>query len=53
VAQPAARGIRWQVIIGTIVSLVGAVALSVSADVITSTIPLPHHLASMLNWHWP
>ena len=41
------------VILGTVVSLAGAVALSLSVDVIGSLIPLPGALVSILHWHWP
>jgi uncharacterized membrane protein len=41
------------VIAGTVVSLIGAVALSVSTDVVLSYIPLPDALAAVLRWHWP
>jgi uncharacterized membrane protein len=42
-----------RVVIGTIVSLVGAVALSVSTDEILHLIPLPAQVAGWLAWHWP
>jgi drug/metabolite transporter (DMT)-like permease len=41
------------VLIGTIVSLGGALALSLSVDAVQSILPLPAGLVSMLNWHWP
>jgi uncharacterized membrane protein len=42
-----------RVVVGTIVSLVGAVALSVSTDEILHLIPLPAQVAGWLAWHWP
>jgi hypothetical protein len=39
------------VIIGTIVSLLGAVALSVSVDAVGSL--LPDAWQPVLHWHWP
>jgi uncharacterized membrane protein len=41
------------VIAATVVSLAGAVALSLSADVVQSIVPLPEALVSILHWHWP
>jgi uncharacterized membrane protein len=42
-----------RVIWGTILSLVGAIALSVSADGIVHSTLLPASLVSALSWHWP
>jgi drug/metabolite transporter (DMT)-like permease len=42
-----------KVILGTVVSLVGAVILSLSTDMVTSLLPLPDALVSVLKWHWP
>jgi uncharacterized membrane protein len=42
-----------RVVIGTIVSLAGAVALSVSTDNLLQLIPLPAQIAGWLAWHWP
>ena len=42
-----------RVILGTVISLVGAIALSISTDSIFQTIPLPAALVSFLTWHWP
>jgi hypothetical protein len=36
-----------------VVSLVGAVILSLSTDMVTSLLPLPDALVSVLKWHWP
>jgi uncharacterized membrane protein len=41
-----------RIIIGTIVSLVGAVALSASTDSMIHLIPIPTWLATWLTWHW-
>jgi uncharacterized membrane protein len=42
-------GVIW----GTVISLVGAVALSVSVDDVAHALPLPAWLAAALAWHWP
>jgi drug/metabolite transporter (DMT)-like permease len=42
-----------KVILGTVVSLVGAVILSLSTDMVTSLLPLPDAVVSVLKWHWP
>jgi uncharacterized membrane protein len=42
-----------KVIVGTVVSLLGAVVLSLSTDVVASLLPLPDAVASVLRWHWP
>jgi uncharacterized membrane protein len=42
-----------RVIWGTILSLLGAIALSVSADGIVHSTLLPASLVSVLSWHWP
>jgi len=41
------------VIVATIVSLLGAVLLSLSMDVVQSLVPLPDAMVSVLNWRWP
>jgi uncharacterized membrane protein len=41
------------VIVGTVVSLAGAVALSLSTDMLQSMVPLPDGLLAILQWHWP
>ena len=41
------------VIAGTVVSLLGAVALSMSTEVVQSIVPLPDGVIALLNWHWP
>jgi uncharacterized membrane protein len=42
-----------RLILGTAVSLIGAVALSVSLDEVGGLIALPPSLATVLGWHWP
>jgi hypothetical protein len=42
-----------KVVLGTIVSLSGAVVLSLSVDVVQSWLPLPEAVHSVLRWHWP
>jgi uncharacterized membrane protein len=42
-----------RVILGTVISLVGATVLSISADSIFEVIPMPAALVSFLAWHWP
>jgi drug/metabolite transporter (DMT)-like permease len=42
-----------KVILGTVVSLVGAAILSLSTDMVTSLLPLPDAVVSVLKWHWP
>jgi uncharacterized membrane protein len=42
-----------RLILGTAVSLIGAVALSVSLDEVGGLIALPPSLAIVLGWHWP
>ena len=41
------------VIVGTAVSLFGAVLLSLSTHAIQDLVPLPEALVALLNWHWP
>jgi uncharacterized membrane protein len=41
------------VIAGTVVSLAGAIALSLSVGSVQEVLPLPEPLAALLNWHWP
>jgi uncharacterized membrane protein len=42
-----------KVVAATIVSLAGAIALSLSVDAVRSVLPLPEGLVAVLNWHWP
>lgn len=41
------------VVLATVVSLAGAVLLSLSTDVVQSVLPLPESIVTMLNWRWP
>ncbi|MPZ38787.1 MAG: EamA family transporter [Rhizobiales bacterium] len=41
------------VILATVVSLLGALALTLSTDVVQSLLPLPESAVMLLNWHWP
>ena len=41
------------VILGTVVSLIGAVALSVSTETVLSYVPLPEAIAAVARWQWP
>lgn len=42
-----------RIIWGTVISLVGAVALSISADSVLESISMPMALVGFLTWHWP
>jgi uncharacterized membrane protein len=42
-----------KIIIGTVISLAGAVLLSLSVDLVASMLPLPDAVVSVLNWRWP
>jgi uncharacterized membrane protein len=42
-----------RVIAGTVLSLLGAVALSVSTDSFLHAVPLPADVIAALAWHWP
>jgi uncharacterized membrane protein len=42
-----------RVIAATIASLAGALALSVSTELVQSLVPLPDWASAILNWHWP
>ena len=41
------------IIAATAVSLLGALALSVSTELVQSVLPLPDWARTFLNWHWP
>lgn len=41
------------VILATVVSLIGAVLLTLSVDLVQALIPLPEAVVAMLNWRWP
>jgi uncharacterized membrane protein len=42
-----------KVVLGTVVSLTGAVVLSLSIDSVQTWLPLPEAILSVLRWHWP
>jgi uncharacterized membrane protein len=42
-----------KMILATVISLAGALALSLSADMVTSLLPLPDRVVAMFKWHWP
>ncbi|MFN4283551.1 MAG: EamA family transporter [Alphaproteobacteria bacterium] len=42
-----------RVILGTIVSLVGTLALSVSTDLVLDLVPLPDFIVAIAQWRWP
>jgi uncharacterized membrane protein len=41
-----------RVIAGTVISLIGAVALSISTNSLIKSIPMPAAFVSFLTWHW-
>jgi len=41
------------VIVATFVSLAGALALTLSIDVVQTLVPLPPGMVTVLNWRWP
>src|SRR5262249_6793940 len=41
------------VMAGTIISLAGALALSLSVEAVQGMLALPEPLRALLNWHWP
>jgi uncharacterized membrane protein len=41
------------VIVGTLVSLVGALVLSLSTETVQSFMALPDWIVPILQWHWP
>jgi uncharacterized membrane protein len=42
-----------RIVAATALSLLGALALSISADVVQAALPLPDWARTMLNWKWP
>ena len=42
-----------EMVVGTVISLTGALVLSLTPDAIASLLPLPDHVVEMLKWHWP
>jgi uncharacterized membrane protein len=41
------------VIVATVVSLLGAIALTVSTELVQDLVPLPDAVTRILNWRWP
>ena len=41
------------IIIGTVISLFGAIALSLSTELVLATVPLPDWVVAAARWHWP
>ena len=41
------------IVVGTVVSLAGALALSLTTDIVANALPLPASVVAMLHWHWP
>lgn len=41
------------VVLATVVSLLGALALTMSTDLAQSLLPLPENVVALLNWRWP
>ena len=42
-----------RMLLGTALSLLGAVTLSLDTEFVLSLIPLPASLAALARWHWP
>ena len=42
-----------RIVAATVVSLIGALALSVSTEVVQAALPLPDAAKAVLNWRWP
>jgi drug/metabolite transporter (DMT)-like permease len=42
-----------RVFVATVVSLTGAVALSVGTELVQDLLPLPPFVLDIVNWHWP
>ena len=42
-----------RILAATVVSLAGALALSISTELVQSVLPLPDWAKAFLNWHWP
>jgi hypothetical protein len=41
------------IIVGTVVSLSGALALALTTDAVSDLVPLHDAVVSLLHWHWP
>jgi hypothetical protein len=42
-----------RIVAATVVSLLGALALSVSTELVQQMLPLPEWMKVVLNWRWP
>jgi uncharacterized membrane protein len=42
-----------RIVAATVISLLGALALSISTELVQSALPLPDWAKAVLNWHWP
>jgi len=42
-----------RVVVGIVVSLIGAAALSVSTEFVLATVPLPNFMVEIARWQWP
>jgi uncharacterized membrane protein len=42
-----------KILLGTIVSLLGTLALSISTDTVLALVPLPEFIAAVARWQWP
>jgi uncharacterized protein (DUF697 family) len=42
-----------RLVAATLVSLLGALALSLSTELVQALLPLPDAVAAALNWRWP
>jgi uncharacterized membrane protein len=42
-----------RMLLGTALSLLGALALSLDTELVLSVIPLPDSLSALARWHWP
>jgi drug/metabolite transporter (DMT)-like permease len=42
-----------RIIVGTVVSLLGAIVLSLSTEAVSAMLPLPEAVLAVLRWHWP
>jgi drug/metabolite transporter (DMT)-like permease len=45
--------LEGKVILGTVLSLVGTLALSISTDVVLDLVPLPDFIVGVARWQWP
>jgi hypothetical protein len=41
------------VILATVISLIGALALSISTEALLAAVPLPDWLVAVARWQWP